>query len=155
MRAFYGLGDFCQTVSVGDVIPALVELGYMDASHQTYDDLDRAYRAWYHAAGLDPFAVGPFNQLIELVGVSQVKLCPGSSWDLLSAQAAGAAVAREAAAGRDVPQAPSPAPPPSAPAPRREAGFTPEASPWAWAFVAAVVGATWLYVRYDRRTTRR
>jgi len=156
MRALRSFLDDCAVVPVEDVIMALVELGYMTPAHQSYEDIDTAYRRWYTTAGLDPFASGPFNALIDLEGVSQLKICPESAWHILSAQAAGAAAARVAEAGRDfVPETPPPVPPPSAPAPRREAGFTPEASPWAWAFVAAVVGGTWLYVRYDRRTRRR
>jgi len=134
------LGSFCAVVPVEDVIMALVELGYMTPAHQSYEDIDTAYRRWYHAAGLDPFASGPFNQLIDLEGVSHLKICPESGWNILSAQAAGAAASRVTEAGREF---------------VREAAFTPEASPWAWAFVAAVLGGTWLYVRYDRRTRGR
>ncbi|MGH9463113.1 MAG: hypothetical protein ACRD1X_18030 [Vicinamibacteria bacterium] len=152
-RMLRGLGDFCTVVPVEDAIMALVELGYMTPEHQSYRDLDEAYRRWYTTQGLDPFASGPFDNLIDLEGVSQLKICPESAWQLLSSQAAGAAAAAEAS-GRDVVhETPPPAAPP--PAPRREAGFTPEASPWAWAFVATVVGGTWLYVRHDRRTRGR
>lgn len=155
MRALRSLGDFCAVVPVEDVIMALVELGYMTPAHQSYQDIDQAYRRWYTDAGLDPFAAGPFNELVDLEGVSQLKICPAGAWNHLSAQAAGVAAAREAGAAQReaVPETPPPAPP-TRPTPR-EAGFTPEASPWAWAVVAAVLGATWLYVRYDRRTRRR
>lgn len=154
MRALHGLGDFCAVVPVEDVIMALVELNFMTPAHQSYRDIDEAYRRWYGSAGLDPFAAGPFDELIDLDGVSQLKICPASAWQILSAQAAGSAAAHVVESGRDLaPAAPS-SPLPSPPA-RREAGFTPEASPWAWGVVAAVLGATWLYVRYDRRTRRR
>jgi hypothetical protein len=157
-RRLGGLGDSCLVVSVGDVIGSLIELGYMDVQHQTWADLERAYMSWAAEAGQDPFATGPFDSPISLEGVSQAKICPGSSWTLLAAQAAGAAASAVVDAGRE----PGPSSPPPAPlephepatAPPVHAGFTPEKSVWAWAFVAAVLGGTWLYIRHDRRTRR-
>jgi hypothetical protein len=163
VRSFRGLAlfDHCAVVPVGDVVAALIELNFMSPEHQSYEDLDRGYRLWYGSAGLDPFAAGPIDALIELTGPSEVTICPASAWQVLSAQAAGRAAAEVVEAGEAFAPEPAPAPtltpepPAPAPRPRQRAGFTPESSPWAWLVVLGVVGATWLYVRYDRRTRGR
>ena len=150
-RRLGGLGDACLVVSVGDVIGSLIELGYMNVQQQTWAELEHAYRRWSADSGIDPFASGPFDAPISLEGVSQVKICPGSAWTLLAAQAAGVAAVPGPRGG---PPSPPPAPlePQEPVTPPVHAGFSPEKSVWAWGFIALVVGATWLYVRHDRRT---
>jgi hypothetical protein len=153
-RRLGGLGDSCQVVSVEHVIGALIELGYMDVQHQTWADLERGYTRWSADAGIERFATGPFDSPISLEAVSQVKICPGNSWTLLAAQAAGASASQGIPSGGEpapIPPAPLEPRPPATPRPVH-AGFAPENSVWAWAFVVAILGATWLYVRYDRRT---
>jgi hypothetical protein len=143
----------CVFVEIKDLTLALSLRGYLKDQREVYDEeVAIAFEGWFAQSGLDP---GWFGLQATPVGLSTVEICPGEAWQQLDAEATGVAIARESApAAPAIPDVGLEPVPPTTPAPVVRAGFSPESSPWAWVFLAAVLGGTYLYVRYDRRQRR-
>jgi hypothetical protein len=147
----------CIFVDVDDISDALEALGRVEGHHNLYDqDVAPALNTFIDE---QVSFLGQFTYSVEPNDDGHyITVCPREPilqlFRLYEGVLAAERAANDARPAEPTPVTPTPAVPPPPP-PMQRAGFTPEASPWAWLVVAGVVGGTWLYVRHDRKTRRR
>ena len=145
----------CEVFAAGDVAKVLRAADYLDdpLSGTWGAREERAFEQYLADQGVVAALVGWVTTQGEaLDGGRLVRVCGDALGALheLARRVGFAVPAPEPSVPVPVPPEPiAPEPPP--PAPRREAGFAPERSLWAWLFLAAVVGGTWWVVWRERR----